>query len=416
MNPKSTSPFIDLPTINPEAQKKHLEDRNAGRDPERLAMKYAKMRSSPFVFLRGACSLYYDALPDLPCLSEAPLAWCCGDLHFENLGSYPGWDGQAYFDLNDFDEAVLAPCTWDLIRLLSSLICGADALKAKPEEIDQVVQECLLGYRDALLKGKPLAVDKGNAKGMIKSLLEEVAERNRADFLDRRTKLIKDHRQIKLDGLKALPVSPEERAEVAAFMAVFAQTQKDPHFFEVIDVARRIAGTGSLGLMRYVILVRGKGSPNGNYLLDLKAAQSSALNARLAQVPVSQPHWANEASRVVAVQNRMQASDNRFITAVEFQGHSCVLRRLHPSEDRVAIARWGSHLDHLLGVARTMGQLSAWDQLRASGRQGSAIADDLMAFAENPEWPQALAQAAAYMANVTQLQWAAFLEAPPRVK
>ncbi len=26
---------------------------NAGRDPERLALKYAKMSASPFVFLRG---------------------------------------------------------------------------------------------------------------------------------------------------------------------------------------------------------------------------------------------------------------------------------------------------------------------------------------------------------------------------
>ena len=30
---------------------------NTGRDPERLAMKYKLMRSSPFVFLRGTCHL-----------------------------------------------------------------------------------------------------------------------------------------------------------------------------------------------------------------------------------------------------------------------------------------------------------------------------------------------------------------------
>ncbi|HZV53586.1 MAG TPA: DUF2252 family protein, partial [Rhodocyclaceae bacterium] len=39
----------------------NIRQYNAGRDPERLAMKFAKMRESPFVFLRGACHLFYDA-------------------------------------------------------------------------------------------------------------------------------------------------------------------------------------------------------------------------------------------------------------------------------------------------------------------------------------------------------------------
>ncbi|MHB1590283.1 MAG: DUF2252 family protein [Sulfuricella sp.] len=43
---------------------------NSGRDPERLAMKYAKMSKSPFVFLRGACHLFYDNLPDSPLFRE----------------------------------------------------------------------------------------------------------------------------------------------------------------------------------------------------------------------------------------------------------------------------------------------------------------------------------------------------------
>ena len=58
---------------------------NAGRDPDRLALKYAKMAQSPFIFLRGACHLFYDALPDVPLFRDAPLAWCCGDLHFEKF-------------------------------------------------------------------------------------------------------------------------------------------------------------------------------------------------------------------------------------------------------------------------------------------------------------------------------------------
>ena len=102
--------------------------------PSVLAMKYAKMAQNPFIFLRGACHLFYDALPDTPLFQEAPLAWCCGDLHFENFGSYKGDNRLVYFDINDYDEAALAPVTWDMVRLLTSIQCGADALNATQAE------------------------------------------------------------------------------------------------------------------------------------------------------------------------------------------------------------------------------------------------------------------------------------------
>ena len=45
---------------------------NAGRDPERLAMKYKAMRRNAFVFLRGTCHLFYAGLPADPLLRDAP--------------------------------------------------------------------------------------------------------------------------------------------------------------------------------------------------------------------------------------------------------------------------------------------------------------------------------------------------------
>ncbi len=47
----------------------------------------------------------------------------------ENFGSYKGDNRQVYFDINDFDEGALAPASWDLVRLLASIQCGADALR-----------------------------------------------------------------------------------------------------------------------------------------------------------------------------------------------------------------------------------------------------------------------------------------------
>ncbi len=384
---------------------------NQGRDSERLALKLSKMKDSPFIFLRGACHLFYDNLPEAPVLDRSPLAWSCGDLHFENYGSYKADNRLAYFDINDFDEAALAPCTWDLARLLTSLQCGADALAATADEALAVSRDCLAAYREALARGKPLWVEAETASGLVADLLLALGQRKRRDFLDRRTEIKGKHRHLIVNGIKALPASAEDQAAVRAFMADFAKNQPDPAFFEVLDVARRIAGTGSLGVARFVILVAGKGSPDGNYLLDLKSAQPTALGPALRHRGIAQPDWGSESRRVVGVQRCMQAVDHAFLYPVEFAGQPFILKGLQPSEDRVAIAQWGGKLERLRNVARTMGHILAWDQLRASGRRGAACADELIAFAQAPDWAEELLEVVSAMTGLTRRQWNEFTQA-----
>jgi len=388
-----------------------IRQTNAGRDPQRLAMKYRKMAQSAFVFLRGACHLYYAALPASNLTRNAPLAWCCGDLHFENFGSYKGDNRLVYFDINDFDEAALAPATWDMLRLLTSLQCGAAELHATQKEITAVSESCVAAYRQALIKGKPLWVEPETSSGLINDLLSSLQKRPRATFLDKRTTCHGKQRQLKIDGEKALPVSAEERHGVIEFMAQFAATQPDPAFYKVLDVAKRIAGTGSLGVPRFVVLVEGKGSPDGNYLLDIKEAKPSALLPYLDCLGIHQPAWPDEASRVVSIQNRLQAVDHAFLHAVKLKGKPYILKGLQPTEDRVAIGDWGKKLERLKEVAATMGDLLAWDQLRAAGRSGSASADELIAFAQGDDWPAEMLATASHMTETTEQQWLVFVAA-----
>ena len=97
---------------------KQIRQFNAGRDPQRLALKYQKMRTDTFTFMRGSCHLFWARTPMPSVLRKAPAAWTCGDLHLENFGSYKADNRQVHFDINDFDEAVLAPATWDPLRLI----------------------------------------------------------------------------------------------------------------------------------------------------------------------------------------------------------------------------------------------------------------------------------------------------------
>lgn len=388
-----------------------ITQHNAGRDPQRLAMKYVKMAESPFAFLRGACHLFYAALPDSGLFRDVPLAWNCGDAHFENFGSYKGDNRQVYFDINDYDEAALAPVTWDIVRLLTSLQCGADALNATPAEAQAVSESCLAGYRSALTNGKPLWVETETANGLVKDLLLSLQTRERAKFLDKRTKLHGRQRRLLVDGTKALPATEAEKAQVQLFMTQFAAQQNDPKFFQVLDIARRIAGTGSLGVARFVVLVNGKDSPDGNYLIDLKIATPSALIPALQQRGIVQPAWADQAERVVAIQNRMQSVNHAFLHAVKLDGTPYILRGLQPSEDRVSIGEWGKKISRLHEVATTMGRILAWDQLRASGRAGAACADALIDFASGTEWTAELLNLAQHMTEVTRQQYEDFKQA-----
>lgn len=372
---------------------------NAQREPERVSLKYQALAEDPFLFLRGTCHLLYQDFPEAMKQDQAPLAWICGDLHLENFGSYKGDNGLTYFDINDFGEAVLAPANWELARFLVSVLVAAESLLVPPRLAKDLCDYFLDGYVAALAKGKARWLERPLATGMVKELLLSVKTRSRADFMHKRSKLIGGKRRLRLDGTRTLPVGEEDRSKITAFMADYAQRQAVPACFKVLDVARRIAGTGSLGLERYVMLASGRGGSAGNFLLDLKYAPPSALAPYLSN---QQPVWASEAQRVVTIQRQVQAVEPAFLEAVSIGTRSYVLQELLPSQDRLALDTWRGKPQRLQGVMRSMGQILAWDQLRSSGRQGAADADALIAYAGDAgSWrPRMLTYAHAYRDQV----------------
>lgn len=372
---------------------------NAGREGERVAMKYRAMRQDAFAFLRGSCHLFYQDWPagDEP-LNRAPVAWICGDLHLENFGSYKGDNGLVYFDLNDFDEGVLAPATWELGRWLASIHVAAKSLKLGRRDAAHLCRMGLAAYSAALAQGKARWLERETAKGMIRDLLHPLSLRSRETFLNSRTKLSRGRRRIRLDGKRALELPREEKEAVMAFFEQYARQQPNPKFFRPLDAARRIAGTGSLGLSRYVILVEGRGSPEANYLIDLKRAIPSALSPHVTH---PQPQWESEAHRVAGIQQRAQAISPAFLAAVTFREQPYLLKALQPTADRLALQGWNGKLKRLEQVVSSMGELIAWSHLRSSGRAGSAIADEWIAFGNTKDWQSPLLEyAAAYAAKV----------------
>lgn len=382
---------------------------NAGRDPQRLEMKYEKLRDSPSLFLRGTCHLFYDRLPKEKVLAGSPVAWISGDLHFENFGTYKGVNRLVYFDVTDFDEAVLAPVTWELVRLLASVLVAREALQIKRKDAVRLCEAMLDSYAQALVSGKASWIDRDTADGPVQELLASLRERKRPEFLDRRTQRKGRSRSIRCDGEHALEATDDQKRYVTGLIGKHAVGVDRPEFFEVLDVARRIAGTGSLGIERYVVLVEGNGSPDGNYLIDVKLAPRSSLEDK---VKVRQPRWRSQAHRVVELHQRLQAVSPAFLTPVVAGKASYVLRELQPSEDRVTIDARSVSPGELEDVLRLTAQLAAWAQLRSSGRQGSAIADELIAFgATSKKWKGDLVRVAHLCAERVAKDWRAYCAA-----
>ena len=69
-----------------------------------------------------------------------------------------------------------------------------------------------------------------------------------------------------------------------------------------------------------------------------------------------------------------------FLHPVVIEGTPYVLRGLQPVEDRVALNKWRGDFALLEHTLAAMAQLTAWSELRSSGRQGSAIVDELIEY------------------------------------
>lgn len=386
-----------------------IQQFNHNRKPDLLTLKYRTMRQDAFAFLRGTCHLFYEDFPSNSPLNAAPPVWICGDLHLENFGSYKGNDRLVYFDINDFDEAVLAPCTWDLARFLTSILVAGHSLTIDATDAQALCQNALTAYTSVLAKGQVGMVNRDTATGLVKELLDSLKQRQRKDFLNKRTKKVGKTRQLLLNE-KAQVIAQTQRDKIEALLEAWVAKQKKPKFFRLLDAAYRVAGTGSLGLERYILLVEGDGSPSSNYLLDLKIGAASALQPYAA---LPQPQWANQAERIVTVQKRVQWSPPALLDAVEIDSQAYVLRELQPTDDKVNLSQWNGKLLRLRKGIETMAEITAWGQLLSGGRQGSAIADDLIAFAQTRDWHPPLLDYAQTYARQVEADYQTFCQAKP---
>jgi uncharacterized protein (DUF2252 family) len=368
---------------------------NKTRDPHLLARKYAEMRVDAFAFYRGTCHLFYEDLPAGSAMQNAPLAWISGDLHPENFGSFRGGDGRVYFDVNDFDEANLAPLTWDVLRCLCGLFIGCELLGVIEEDARELCRRYLYAYCSCLASGAPQVLDKRDASGMVRELLKGVLVRPADRLVRARTEKRKGGRRIRVDGSHALRLSEAGRSHAEAVFETWNRSRRRSQRYELVDIAERLAGTGSMGVARYVVLAKKAGALR---VLDVKMEPRSSLAPYLA---APQPEWKSEAERCVIVQQLVQARAPVPLEAVKSGKQSFVVKELEPTMDRVRWDNWQGRLERLDHLMSALGLVTASSHLRGAGARGAASAEECEAFARDRSWPKIGADyAIAYAARV----------------
>ncbi|MBO9204757.1 MULTISPECIES: DUF2252 domain-containing protein [Niastella] len=385
-----------------------IQNFNSNRLPFYTRLKYEAMAKDPFYFFRGTAHLFYEDLASANALPASPLIWACGDLHLENFGSYKGDNRLVYFDLNDFDESALAPAAWELTRMLTSIFVGLIAMGVGEPEAKNMALLYLKSYSLVLSKGRSRYIEPQTAKGIVRSFLLKVGERKQKDLIKERTIRKNGNIALLVDRKRLFPINdPALTKKLTEFVDGW-MVNVHHHRFQVIDSGFRIAGTGSLGVKRYLFLLERLHGEQKYLLLDMKLSLPSSLQSQLS---IKQPAWLSEAARVVSVQEWMQNISPALLRPVLFNNESYVIKEMQPTADKINFATLENRFDDIEKILENMALLTASAQLRSSGRQGSAIADELMAFGRDEAWMPAIIEYARQYANQVKADFNQYLAA-----
>jgi uncharacterized protein (DUF2252 family) len=370
---------------------------NQHRDTEKILLKYKAIRKDSFRFLRGTCHLFYEDLSNQYTLPPSPNAWLCGDLHLENFGSFKGIDKAEYFDINDFDEAILGPALYELSRLLVSVLVACKNSAYEKSWTETLLNSIITGYCNTLITGKPVTVETETATGLVKMLLDNVAGRKEKELVKDKADKASGYEKLIIDNKKTFGVKDSFKEELINNVQDWLDNTRGKNRRKIHDVAFNVAGTGSIGVNRYLALASDTNT-NNKYLLVIKQALPSSLQNFIA---VKQPAWSNDAERINGVQFRMQHVTPGSLGSLSFRNDWYITKWVQREADKIDLDGFLSEQNDQPVLLETMGCLTASAQLRSGGRNGSAIADEMIRFGTQQEWREPLlAVAEAYADQV----------------
>jgi uncharacterized protein (DUF2252 family) len=321
--------------------------------PSLFERKVARLGPSPHAFLRGSAPLFAEILAARPDLAAGPAGdgWIVGDMHLENVGAYRTDADDVVFGINDFDDATIAPLRLDVLRLSTSVLLAGRGFRASGAESVALVEHLVGAYLRALAGGAPPA-----PADLVHDLVQKVKARSKKDLLDARAPADARGKRRFVRGERYLDLPPDVEARVPALLAAYVAALGDrapgkAGEWKIEDAAQRVAGNGSLGVLRLALLVRDHAGDER--LVELKECRASSMEAAF---PSPAGRWSNPAERVVHGARALLPAPPRHLAAVQAEGRSLAGRRLFPQEDKLALdtMRTGAALS---GLVQQIGDL-----------------------------------------------------------
>ena len=360
---------------------------NEIRTEPTVTLKYEVMTESLFRFYRGTNHIFYEDLSNLENIPPSPLSLVCGDLHLENFGSFKSDNRQVYFDLNDFDEALVAPAIYEMYRMVTSIFVAFESLDIDEKKAVHMAELFLKTYGETLQEGKADYIEASSARGIVKEFLRAVCKRKQKDILAKKTTGHKDKLEILLDDPRHIELDKVSKSDLMSHVTEWLKHDGDtPYNYKVMDVVFRLAGTGSVGVKRYAILLKSLNETGEKYLLlDMKQATPSCLQSF---VHIQQPDWENEADRVVTIQKIMQNRSPALLSTMFYKDYHYIVEEIQPTKDKIDFRLIKKDYRSMCRVIMDMAQLTASSQLRSAGRMRSSLPEDFMEFGRDKSWQQ----------------------------
>ncbi len=154
------------------------------------------MLRSPFTFLRGSAGLMVHDLASLP--NTGIRVQACGDCHLLNFGLFATPERNLIFDINDFDETLLAPWEWDVKRLAISFAVAAADNRLSEKDAHATAVKSVKAYRERLRelsKLSPLEVwyDHLDAQTIIDMAPNAKIKKNREQLIEKANVRVGDY-------------------------------------------------------------------------------------------------------------------------------------------------------------------------------------------------------------------------------
>ena len=388
-----------------------------------LPIRHTRMAASPFAFFRGSAAVMTDDLGRTPV--SGLVVQACGDAHVANFGVFASPERNTVFDINDFDETLPAPWEWDVKRLVASIDLVARSNDFASSDREKAVRSAARSYRvhmaeyadrpvlatwyDHIGSGDVVAAFPKSRQAAVRMALAKSERKTSAQAVGRLTEVVNGALRfrteppllVRLDDL----VEPVEEAEaVLASYRMSLGTDRRSLFdrFELVDVARKVVGVGSVGTRSFIALFAGpSGAIDDHLVLQVKEAGESVLATRWPTASTM-----HQGERVVTGQRLMQASSDVLLgwTDSSITGRHFYVRQLWDTKGSADLATM-----RVEGLSR-YGGLCAWALARAHARTGDAVAISSY-LGGSDRFDRAITQFAALYGNQTVADHARFCAA-----